>query len=161
VFDRRSSVTYVITMGAAAPFGSLERAIHRICQDVHVLPDRNPGLHEAFPEASDVTFVVLHKRRPGADASSPGTTDADFVRARHTPTAALRQIISGVTHAFGTARLLVSQGSVASRRSRLNRNRAQTMTLAGFLRSGKVLQEDTLIKIELPRKPRHGERRSA
>lgn len=153
-------MTYVVTMGAAAPFGSLQRAIKRACREVRVVPESNRGLHDAFPEAKDITFVVLHRRRVGTDAASARTNDEDFVRVRHTPTATLRQIVCGVTRAFGTARLLVCQDSAVLRQSHPSRNRAQTVTLAGFLRSGKVLQEDTLIKIHLPPKPRRSVGRS-
>jgi hypothetical protein len=144
-------VTYVVTVGAAAPYASLQRAIQLACHDVQVVPDNNPGLREAFADAPEVTFVVLHRRSPSTDPGNDEAADAAFVRVRHTPTAMLRQIVSGVTHTFGTTRLFVRQDSIDAKRASLNRKRAQTTTLAGFLRSGKVLPEDTLIKIELPR----------
>lgn len=145
-------MTYSITMGAAVPFRSLQRAIHRACQNVQVVLLDSPELLKAFPEATGVTFVVLRPPCPSMDLPRSCADDQDFVRVRHTPTAALRKIISDVTRAFGQTRLLVHRDSTW--RICPTGSRTETMTLAGFLRSGKVLQEDTPLNIKLPRERR-------
>jgi hypothetical protein len=70
-----------------------------------------------------------------------------LVSHRHTPTAVLRRLVLRAAQAFGRVRLLVHPtGGVEPYGARPRRR--QTTTLAGFLRSGRVVQDGTLLSIE-------------
>lgn len=63
-------------------------------------------------------------------------------------------MVRRVAREFGSARLLVCQASDAFQHSGIVPVRTQTTTLAGFLRTGRVVQDDTLLSIVRARRRR-------
>jgi hypothetical protein len=135
---------YFIALSASAPLTALERTLQQACPDVEVRPLGSSELREAFPESENVVSVAL---RATAHAAGPSRSYTGLVSHRHTPTAALRRLVLHTACAFGGVRLFVRPNAGKLRHAPTRPARRQTTTLAGFLRSGRVVQDGTLLDI--------------
>lgn len=139
---------YLVALGAPASFDRLRRALDAVCPDVEVREVQRSHMRAGFPETDNVVLVTT--RDTSDDFHASGTTvGAVLVSHRHTPTAALRRIVRQVAREFGSARLLIRHGPSGPRPQHVAPVRTQTTSLAGFLRSGRVVQDDTLLTIVL------------
>src|SRR6478609_7320875 len=143
---------YLVALGAAASFDKLRRAVAAACPNAEVHPAQSSRMRPGFPDTDNVVLVTT---REGSNAQTASGASRRFglVSHRHTPTAALRRMVRRLAGEFGSARLLVCQGSHAVQPFSLVLARTQTTTLAGFLRTGRVVQEDTLLSIVRPKHP--------
>lgn len=141
-----SSGRYVVVLGFRTGRLSLQKALRDLCRECRQLqlePIVDGELRQAFPEAAQMTFFRLRIAPPEqtglpvADAGSFG-----LVSNRHTPTAVLRRIVARAATRFGAAQLLVRHCDTG-----LCGCRSATTTLAGFLRSGRVIQDDLLLSV--------------
>jgi len=140
---------YVVVLGAPASMSSLERTLREACQSLEVEPLLDARVGEAFPEAASMVYfgLRLDSRKPPVPRSDGG--DSGFVSRRRTPTALLRRVIALAATRFGAVQLLVHHGEARSPDPPLRDCRTASTTLAGFLRSGRVVQEDTLLNVRL------------
>ncbi len=132
----------LVALGAAAPLARLQRVLGRTCPDVKLIAA--PGLRRAFPSTDNVVLLSV-----AADSGLVPSYGADgLVSHRHTPTGKLRRIVAEAASTFGAVRLLVRHGAPSYATAGA---RSQRTTLTSFLRSGRVVQEDTLLSIVQPR----------
>jgi len=137
---------YFVALSASAPLRELERTLHDACAELDVRPVPDSQLREAFPNTENVVWVAI-RRVPPDDLRLRPLISPRLVSHRHTPTAVLRRLVLTAARAFGGVRLLVHPaGGLEPFWARPVRR--QTTTLAGFLRSGRVVQDGTLLSIE-------------
>lgn len=140
------SSSYLVVLGAAASFERLRRTLAAACPGAEVRPALGSRMRPRFPETDNVVFVTTGGESRGRPRERASGRDG-LVSHRHTPTAALRGMVRKVVREFGSARVLVCQGAGTPPCSSIVPIRSQTTTLAGFLRSGRVVQDDTLLSI--------------
>lgn len=139
-------MAYLVAFGAPASLDGLRRALDAECPDVVVRPAPRSQLRAGFPE-TDTVVMVATPAEPGRSPSRTARVGTSLISHRHTPTAALRRMVRRVAREFGSARLLVRDSSLGVGATSGVPVRRQTTTLSGFLRSGRVVQDDTLLTI--------------
>ncbi len=137
---------FIVAVGVAAPLRVVEQTLRAACGMVSIRQVSGDRLVEDRAGGSAVVFVELRVEGQRGRASSHARGD-ELVRYRHTPSALLRRVVSEVTARFGAVRLWVRRQQPAATSPGRVPHREQAMTLAGFLRSGRVMQEDTLIHV--------------
>lgn len=138
---------FAVVVGAAAPLVVIEQTLRESCNQLLICPLPNRSLAKDGAEATRVVFVEIHIAPGGPVAVRPTTGTNDLVRYRQTPSAMLRRLIARAASRFGSVRLLVCRQRLWPGQFELMPRRNQTLTLARFLRSGRVVPEDTLIHI--------------
>jgi NAD(P)-dependent dehydrogenase (short-subunit alcohol dehydrogenase family) len=138
-------VPYLIVLGATAPLPRLRHTLRSVCSEWDALPVRG-GLRDAFPDEDEVVALVPRDTEKGGaetheDAALLALADA-LISHRHTVTAPLRRVVQQATERFGHVRLLVQEAGPSPPKAR-----HQMTTLAGFLRSGRVIQDGVLLTI--------------
>lgn len=135
---------FVVALGAEVPLVRLQNTLLQVCKQLVVRPAGNGEL--LTPALRSVVFVEI-----ALDLDESGSRDSPrprgaLVRFRHTPSATLRRVVSRATASFGSVRLLVRRVE-SLRMRRASPLRVEVTSLAGFLRGGRVVQEDTVLHI--------------
>jgi len=134
----------VVLLGAEAPLVQLQRTLLQACEQLVVRPSGDAALLRL--DHRRVAFVELELDVNVPRLGHSMRVDTGLVRARHTPSATLRRVVSRAAARFGSVSLFVRRGR--SLRMRQPRSfRVQVTSLSGFLRSGRVVQENTLLHI--------------
>ncbi len=137
----------LIALGAKASFESLQGTVRDACEGILVEPVRDWELVRAFPCTSSI--VSLQLAAPRENAGSRSAARPGLVSRRSTPSGALRRIVVGATAKFGAIQLQIRPSTHAFGDARAKPLVRATTTLAGFLRSGRVVQEDTLLRVQV------------
>lgn len=143
---------YWVTLGAATSRHALERALREACDEVSIEPIAGEQLLRPGFEASGRVFVALRLKGPVATDATGIGLDSGLVSRRSTPTRQLRRMVRRATNEFGAIQLFILRvegGAGAPRELQPVPRRCQSATLVGFLRSGRVVQADTLLSITL------------
>ncbi len=138
---------YFVVLGAPASLSALELTLREACQDLELEPWLGGRLREAPPEAEHMVYFGLRPDARPLSQLGPGGGDCGFVTRRHTPTALLRRLIALTAARFGAVQLLVTLHDMGSPAQPFRVSRTASTTLAGFLRSGRVVQEDTWLDV--------------
>ena len=140
------SERYIVVLGIPSGRLSLQRLLREVkqgCQRLELEPITDGELAQAFPEAAKMTFFRLRIAPPGGAEPLPEDAGSfGLVSNRHTPTGVLRRIVARTASRFGAAQLLVRHCD-----TRPCGCRSATTTLTGFLRSGRVIQDDLLLSV--------------
>jgi len=125
---------YVVVLGAPTSLSFLERALREACASLEIREHREGtrGAHPVTPMSS-------------VELRLSATTG--LISHRRTPTAILRRIVVCVATRFGAALLCVRRRGEAYAELPLHDCRSANTSLVGFLRSGRVVQEDTLLNV--------------
>jgi NAD(P)-dependent dehydrogenase (short-subunit alcohol dehydrogenase family) len=142
-----SSMSYLVALGAPVSLDGLCRAVGAACPDALVRAVQCSQLRAEFPETDSVVVVATPDSAGEALPERANSTRMRLVSHRHTPTSALRRMVQQVARQFGSARLLVRHASDGPQPRLFVPVRCQTTTLSGFLRSGRVVQDDILLTI--------------
>lgn len=138
---------YFVALGAPVSFDGLCRALDAACPEARVCALECSPLRDEFPETDSVLVVATSDSADDVYAERSDGGKMKLVSHRHTPTSALRRMVQQLARQFGSARLLVRPTSDGARPRRFAPARNQTTTLSGFLRSGRVVQDDILLTI--------------
>ncbi len=139
------TMQYVVVLGVPAGRPSLARALREVGpqhRQLELEPLLDAELRRVFPEAARMTFFRLRIAQAAGVGPHDDSGSLGLVSHRHTPTAVLRRIVALSATRFGIAQLLVRHCDTALRRCR-----SATTTLSGFLRSGRVIQDDLLLSV--------------
>jgi NAD(P)-dependent dehydrogenase (short-subunit alcohol dehydrogenase family) len=131
-------MTYLVAFGAPVPFSRLRRVAKEVGEEWDVVPGGSPGLRDSFPDEDVVAILVAADSVGDPTAASPR-----LVSHRHTVTGALRRLVQRAATQLGRVDLLVHDASGVGLPAR-----RQTASLQGFLRLGRVVQDDVLLSIQ-------------
>jgi len=137
---------HLVTLGAKTSLEDLQRTVREACAEVLISPLPDCELTRAFPTTYNVVSLELP---PPNLVDAPAATHSRLVTHRRTPSGALRRIVVGATVKFGAVQLLVRSPEKSFEDTSANRLQRAITTLSGFLRSGRVVQENTLLRIQI------------
>jgi hypothetical protein len=139
------SKEFLVTLGASVALSQLERTLLQACEDLGVRRVTRGDLLALGDGRLVFVEIWLETNAPCDGGFS--SANRGLVRWRHTPSATLRRVIKRTVSSFGSVRLFVGRSRSLASHPTAMAFRTQRTTLAGFLRSGRVVQEDTLLHI--------------